>query len=346
MSGSQIKDLVEGQQIEGVFLLSASQVLVTKTGKPYGALKLSDQSGDIETRLWDDAERQLEGLAPGSVVRAVGRVESFKGNKQIILRNIQADPEADPALFMQASPVPFEDLSRELSRAVGWVKDKNLKRLLKPIFVEDTSLKRRFMRAPAAKGAHHAYVHGLLEHTLGVTGLARQMARQYPEQLSLDLLVTGALIHDLGKVEEFSLGPPIDYTDQGRLLGHIVQGVQMLQELITLLPGFPQPLKDALVHLILSHHGEYEFGSPRRPKTAEAMALHFADDMDAKMAILRDATDNACGENWSPFNRLLGRFLYTGPDPLQAEAPGQAPSCPEPPLNLGLFARGGAEPEE
>ena len=321
-------------------MLSACQVLVTKTGKPYGALKLSDRSGEIDGRLWDQAEDQLEGLAPGMPVQVQGRVESFKGNRQIILRHIKPAPDVDPALFIPASPIPFEELSKNLTRAVGWVKHKDLKALLKLIFVNDTSLKRRFLRAPAAKGAHHAYLHGLLEHTLSVAGLVRLMAQHYPEQLSGDLLITGALIHDLGKVEEFTLGPPIDYTDQGRLLGHIVQGVQMLDDLLLRLPGFPAALKDALIHLILSHHGEYQFGSPKRPKTPEAMALHFADDLDAKMAMLKLAADNSCGETWSPYNRLLERYLYLGPSPLDAPGQEREQSCPEPPPGLSLFDRG------
>ena len=346
MNGVAIKDLAEGQPVEGVFLLSACQVLVTKTGKPYGALKLGDRSAEIEARLWDQAEQQLADLSPGQAVRVQGRVESFKGNRQVILRTIQAAPDVDPFSFVPASPIPFEELQKELNRSLGWVKDKNLKRLLKLIFVDDTSLKKGFLRAPAAKGAHHAYMHGLLEHTLSVTGLARRMTLHYPEQLSADLLLAGALVHDLGKVEEFSLGPPIEYTDQGRLLGHIVQGVQMLEKLIARLPGFPGALKDALMHLVLSHHGEYEFGSPRRPKTAEAMALHFADDMDAKMAMFKTARDNAGGETWSPYNRLLSRYLYVGPDPLHTAPREQEQACPEPSPGLSLFSRNGREPGE
>lgn len=341
MSGG-LADLTPGEAFEGVLLLAGAQVLTTKTGKPYGALTLMDSGGSVDGRLWDRAEELLAGVKPGQAVRVAGRCESFNGRTQIIVGAIAPEPDAHPADFMAKSPVPQNKLLQRLTELNLSVRQRSLKRLLKTFF-EDEEFLAEFGRAPAAKGAHHAYVHGLLEHTVCVAELAGDLAGRYKE-LDRDLLVTGSLLHDVGKVREFRLGPPIDYTDEGRLLGHLVIGVQELDARLARLRSFPTHLADQLRHLILSHHGQFEFGSPRRPKTPEAFALHFCDDLDAKLAMLRQAAADgpAEGSNWSGYNRLLERFLYLGPRGGAASGPAPAgeetpENGPQPPGTPGLF---------
>ena len=325
----EISQLSEGQQAELVCLLAKKQIAQTKAGKPYGALKLADCTGEMEAKLWDQAEELLAGLEPGAAVKVAGRVDSFNGRRQIVLRSIEAAPEADPTQFMPKSPISVSELWERLNKLVLAVKDKNLRRLVKAFFNND-EFREIFGKAPAAKGAHHAYVHGLLEHTVSVGELALKVAGHYTN-LNRDILLSGALLHDIGKTQEFTLGPPIDYTDQGRLEGHVVLGVRMLDQRLASLRAFPENLASHIRHLIVSHHGLYEFGSPKKPKTPEALALHMLDDLDAKTAMIQEviASQGGGGTHWSSFNRLLERFLYTGPSPLDQPA-GADPSGEEP----------------
>ena len=320
MKGPEICSLENGSQVEGLYLLTNKSLPMTKAGKPFGALTLSDRSGNVDAKLWDNAEELLGGIEPGTVVRVSARVDSYQGRLQLVLNSISAEPGADASEFMQASPVAPDVLQAGLLQARTRVKDKHLKKLLKKIFQDDEEFAQAFVRAPAAKGAHHAYVGGLVEHTVSVADSAWLMAGRYGE-LSSDLLLTGALLHDIGKVDELTLGPPLGYTDAGRLEGHILLGLRKLERALVPFKNFPPELAEHLRHLIASHHGEYAFGSPKRPKTAEALALHFLDDFDAKMAMYREilAAGTSDGSNFSPYNRLLERFLYVGPHPLGPE---------------------------
>lgn len=328
MDAPEISQLSEGQQTELVCLLAKKQIAQTKAGKPYGSLKLADCSGEVEAKLWDQAEELLADLKPGVAVKVAGRVDSFNGRRQIVLRSIQPAPEADPSQFMPKSPISPAELWERLTQLTLAVKDKRLRRLLKAFF-ENDEFHDQFGKAPAAKGAHHAYVHGLLEHTVSVGELALKVADHY-EQLNRDILLSGALLHDIGKTQEFALGPPIEYTDAGRLEGHVVLGVRMLDKSLESLRAFPENLASHLRHLIISHHGLYEFGSPKKPKTPEALVLHMLDDLDAKTAMIQEviATQGGGDAHWSSFNRLLERFLYTGPSPLDQQAE-NAPSKDE-----------------
>lgn len=336
--GATLAALAEGQTVEGSFLLIQKAVLTTKTGKPYGALKLGDRSGEVDAKLWDRAEEALGPLCAGMVVRICGRAESFQGRSQLVLSALEPDPEARPADFLPSSPVPRAELETELGRLTGVVANKHLRRLLKAVFSDDPAWREAFLAAPAAKGAHHAYVGGLVEHTVSCAGLALKIAEHYGE-LDRDLLLAGALIHDVGKVEELTLGPPIDYTDAGRLEGHVALGARLLERRLAKLKGFPEAAAAQLRHLVLSHHGAYEFGSPRRPKTPEAFVLHMADDLDAKLFMLRAARAAAGeGDRFSAFNRLLERFLWTGPSPWEQEAQASgAPAAACRPAGPSLF---------
>jgi 3'-5' exoribonuclease len=343
VSSPGLKDLSPGQEVSLTCLLARKQIATTRAGKPFGALTLMDAGGQVEAKLWDRAEELLAPLREGQAVEVSGRVELYNGQLQMVLSHI-APAAAEPWRFLPRSPHKPAVLWQRLTELMLGVRHRGLRRLLEAFF-EEAEFHAAFERAPAAKSAHHAYLHGLLEHTVSVGELARRVAEHYPE-LDRDLMVAGALLHDVGKVEELSLGPPIDYTDAGRLEGHLVLGVRLLEARLAGLRGFPSELAGHLRHLILSHHGAYEFGSPRRPKTAEAMALHLIDDLDAKLAMVRQAVAEGGGEgHWSPYHRLLERFLYTGPSPTAAAAGGAAsagedkPRPAEAPALPSLFDR-------
>ncbi len=322
MSGGRqdLAALSEGQAVDEVYLLARKQVFTTKGGKPYGALRLADQSGEVEAKLWEQAEELLGPVAPGMAVRVAGRVQVYNGQTQLVLTALCAQPQVDPSQFLPASPHTAAELWERLETTRAGVREPHIKRLLK-VFFEDPEFRRAFERAPAAKAAHHAYVRGLLEHTASVAGLALLVAGHYPH-LDRDLLLAGALLHDIGKTEELVLGPPLDYSDAGRLEGHVVLGVRMLDARLTRLKGFPPALAGQLRHMLISHHGTEEFGSPQKPKTAEALALHQVDDLDAKTAMVREAIAAGNGEaRWSSFHRLLERHIYTGPIAWDQDAP-------------------------
>jgi 3'-5' exoribonuclease len=335
MSQTELAALNDADSVNGVYLLSHKQVLTTKNGKPYGSLKLQDPSAQVEARLWDKAEELLAPLKKGMAVKVRGKAQLYAGKLQVIVNDLEQEPNADPALFMAKSPEPFPKLQNRFNRVRNSVKDRRLKTLLSAFFSEP-DFKKIYEQSPAAKGAHHAYLHGLLEHSVSVAEMARKMGDQYPE-LEKDLLVTAALLHDVGKTKELTLGPPIDYTDQGRLEGHITIGVGMLERRMAMLKDFPCELALHLRHLILSHHGCLEFGSPVKPQTAEALMLSFLDDMDAKMAMYRNVVSESSdpGNHWSGYNRLLERFLYTGPSPLKS--PMETEVSEDATLSLGLF---------
>lgn len=325
-AGPELAALQPGQELDGSYLLLRSSLGTTKNGKPYGTLRLGDRTGELEGRLWDQAEELLGSLAPGMVVKVSGRVDSYQGRTQVVLQSLEADPEAEPAAFLPASPVPLSELRAGLAQALAEVSQPDLKQVLEAFFVRDAEFLAAFERAPAAKGAHHAYVHGLLEHTVSTARSARALAGLYPADLEPQVLIAGALLHDVGKVKELTLGPPIGYTDQGRLEGHLVLGLRMLEAKLAGIKDFPANLAEHLRHMIISHHGAYEFGSPRKPKTAEALALNFIDDLDAKMAMAAAARRAAGPGHWSEYHRLLERFLYTGPGPLEGLEQGPAPA--------------------
>ncbi|MGD9124351.1 MAG: HD domain-containing protein [Desulfarculaceae bacterium] len=347
MNQPLLAELTQDQQVEGVYLLAVKQLLTTKNGKPYGSLRLSDPTSQIEAKLWDQAEEILGPVEPGQAVHIRAKVEVFQGRIQLVLSSLDPAPQIDPADLLPASPLGLAQLSQGLDAALASIGDKNLKQLLEYFFAPGVAFRETFCRAPAAKAAHHAYVRGLLEHTLSVANMTGQMAALYP-QMSHDLLLAGTLLHDIGKTAELTLGPPLDYTDQGRLVGHVVLGVRMLDQALSTLKDFPPEIADHLHHMILSHHGSLEFGSPVLPATAEALALHFADDLDAKLAILGEAqkASQPNAGNWSQFNRLMERFLWVGPTPLpdsrapapEVSAKKKGPAPPDsPPSPLGLF---------
>ncbi|MCB2228879.1 MAG: HD domain-containing protein [Desulfarculaceae bacterium] len=323
-AGPPLNSIEPGSELTGSYLLLRCSLGTTKNGKPYGMLRLGDRTGEVEAKLWDRAEELLSGLEPGMVAAVSGKVDSYQGRTQVVLNHLAHDPACEPAEFLPASPVPLAELQAGLAEALAWVTQPDLKQLLESVFVADREFAATFERAPAAKGAHHNYVHGLLEHTVSCARAARASAALYPGEIEAQVLIAGALLHDIGKVRELTIGPPIDYTDEGRMEGHLALGLRMLEVKMAAIPEFPPRLAEHLRHMILSHHGAYEFGSPRKPKTAEALALNFADDLDAKMNMAAKARREAGPGHWSEYHRLLERFLYVGPGPLEGLAPGEA----------------------
>ena len=279
-------------------------------------------------RVWDDAENLARTFAPGDVVRVWGQVTSFKGQLQIKIDGLERlDPrEADPGRFLPSAPRPGEEYLAEL-RLIAAALGSPIRDLCLAI-LDDPELARLLSRAPAAKHMHHAYVGGLAEHTLSVANLALRAAEHYPF-LNRDLLVCGALLHDLGKTRELAFSPMPDYTDAGRLLGHLVMGVEMIRAHLP--ADFPPGLAEEVIHLVLSHHGTAEFGAVKPPQTLEAVALNLIDDLDAKMAAVRTLLDQEAPQpgDWTGYHRLFERYFFRGGAP--AEAPGAEVASGRPP---------------
>ncbi|MDH5525492.1 MAG: HD domain-containing protein [Desulfobulbaceae bacterium] len=309
----QAKDIKDGQAINDLFLVKEMNRGETKAGKPYLSLSLMDASGEIGARVWDNAD-QLMGQCPvGAIVAVTGQAQAYKGIIQLKIDAIQrvAENEVDPALFVPSTSGDIKLMSKELLKIISGVENPFLKELLLAIFGKK-SLMRDFAKAPAAKAMHHAYVGGLLEHTLAVARLAEQVSALYPG-MDRSLLISGALLHDIGKLKEFDFSSyPADYSDSGRLMGHMVLGIEMIQEKIDEVAGFPKELAVQLKHLILSHHGRHEFGSPTLPMMTEAFVLNFLDDLDAKVNYMGRLAKQIDGENyqWTDYQRNLERFLF------------------------------------
>jgi len=323
-----VNRIQDGQAIEDVFLVRQMSRAETRSGKPYLILTLMDRTGEIGARLWDNADTFLELCQPGSLVLVIAQAQDYKGSLQLKVDAVrQVDKGGvDFTLFMQTSKNDRHVMARELESLAGSINNSSCRKLLRKFF-NDTEFFEQFKTAPAAKSMHHAYLGGLLEHTLAVARLADMLAGFYPA-LDRDLLMTGALLHDVGKIREFAFESyPFDYTDMGRLMGHIVLGAEMIQERISTVTDFPEDLSTRLQHLILSHHGRHEFGSPSVPMLSEAFVLHFIDDLDAKLNFITTLEEQAPepGYQWTDFQRVLDRFLYVNGRPHgTGEHPGQS----------------------
>jgi len=273
---------------------------------------LADKSGEVEARIWEGADEISPLFSEGDIVRIKGHSSSYKGKLQITLSSLEVSKsEIDPALFLESTPGDSSEMMKSLREILRKVKNPHLKGLIDR-FLGDPQFVYEFERAPAAKNFHHSYLGGLLEHTLSVCRMSILVAGHYP-QLDGELLLTAAFLHDIGKTKELSFDLNMDYTDQGRLIGHVVLGVLLLDKKLDELKEFPEDLAVRLRHLILSHHGEYDFGSPKRPKFLEAFALHLMDDLDAKIKGLgrfmeKDQQEGA----WTDFNRMFERYFLKG----------------------------------
>lgn len=311
--GCFIKEIRDNQNIDGLFLIKEMTRAETRTGNPYLMLTVVDQTGEIAGRIWEDADRYVQTFTPGQVVQVNGLAQAYRGTLQLKINSIKAvdEAEVDRSFFLPQAPGDTDARAEEVLQLIKTIKDKYLKKLLLSFFGDNEFLA-VFKKAPAAKQMHHAYGGGLLEHTLAVARLADHISRLYPN-IDRSLLLTGAILHDLGKIKEYGFASyPFDYTDQGRLMGHAVIAIEMIQEKIRAIREFPEQLAFTLKHLILSHHGRHEFGASVVPMMIEAFVLHFIDDLDAKINTISKLNDKATtpGYQWTDYQRYLERFLY------------------------------------
>lgn len=309
-----IAELKDRDAVASVFMVKEKTMAMAKNGKPYMNLKFMDKSGEVDGKLWDNVDELDKQFQKGDFVHIRGTASLYMGKMQLVAKEIKRLDEegVDLADFVPVSPVPQAEMQAELARVVASLTNPWLKALMDG-FCGDAEFMAGYYKAPAAKGMHHVYLGGLLEHSLSVVRLADAVVPLYPD-LNRDLLVVGALLHDVGKVAELSYDRAFEYTDEGRLIGHISIGVEMLSERIAALPGFPRELALLLKHLLLSHHGQYDYGSPKRPKTVEATILHYLDDMDSKINGIRShiAKDTPQGSRWTGHHRLYNLYFFTG----------------------------------
>ena len=303
----------EGQTVEDVFMVKDMSRAETRAGKPYLIMTLMDRSGEVAGRLWENADALMDACEPGNLLKITGQAQTYRGSLQLKIDAVHSlDRQAvDETLFLQTTRKNIAEMVTGINSLATSVKEPFYRKLLLKFFQDDSFLS-NFQKAPAAKSMHHAYLGGLLEHTLAVAQLAEKLPAFYP-MLDRDLLVTGALLHDIGKTKELSYSSfPFDYTDKGRLVGHLVLGVEMVQDRTNAIKHFPEDLATRLQHLVLSHHGRYEFGSPCLPMLSEAFVLNFVDDMDAKLNFLGRLAEQSPepGYQWTDFQRTLERFLY------------------------------------
>ena len=284
-----INELHEGDRLSGIYLCKQKQAATTKNGKPYENVILQDKTGVLDGKIWDPNSLGIDDFDALDYIDVVGDVTTFAGAMQLNIKRVRkaGEGEYDPADYLPVSENSTDDMYGQLLGIIKTVKNEYLSALLNKLFVEDKEFLKYFQENSAAKTVHHGFIGGLMEHTLSVTKLCDYMANAYP-LLKRDLLITAALLHDVGKTKELSSFPLNDYTDEGQLLGHIIIGAQMIHDLAKEIPDFPETLENQLVHCILAHHGELEYGSPKKPALAEAVALNLADNTDARMETLTE----------------------------------------------------------
>jgi 3'-5' exoribonuclease len=336
-----VEQIRERDQVESQFLVRDKITAMAKNGKPYLTLKLMDRTGEIEGRIWDRVDDLSARFEKDDFVRVQGKASVYLGKMQLVVQQLEkvAENNVDLADYLPVCPRPVEEMIAELRGVADSLETPHFRALMAE-FLDDEEFLRLYAKAPAAKAIHHVYLGGLLEHSLAVARLAEDVCRHYPG-VQRDLLITAALLHDIGKVSELCYERSFAYTDTGKLLGHIVIGVEMVEERLRRLPEFPPAAGILLKHLLLSHHGQYEFGSPKRPKTLEAVILNYLDDLDSKINGIRThfekEPDSANG--WTGYHRIYDRYFFKdslrGEDLEEPSAPqpkvSPAPTVPSPP---------------
>lgn len=309
-----LKGLKEGEVFTGLLLAQEAAYKVSTRGSEYLELKLADASGDLKAFLWDvrAVEGDPDAIRADVFVKVKGRVEAYNGRAQMRLDKVRfaADSEIeDFGRFFPTSRRPVDGMLAELDGLIAGVADPWIRQLLEAVFVADAERRAAFAKAPAAKSLHHVFLGGLLEHTLSVAAMARLACSHYRD-LNRDLVLAGVLLHDVGKTAELSYQRSFGYTDAGNLVGHISMEAEWINRAADGIQGFPRELRLQLLHIVLSHHGKLEFGSPVLPKTPEALLVHYLDDLDGKLeAVLRILQEGGEG-NWSPYSRSLERMIY------------------------------------
>jgi len=310
-----VRDIQPANRIEETFLVTEKNLVLSQKGSLYLSLRLRDKSGEIEGRVWDRAAEISRLFQKGDVVIVRSRAVRYRDSTQLTITDIEKPDPADIEMadYVSASRWNVEEMFRSLLEFAAGVENPFLKQLLDSILADEETA-RLFRKAPAAKGMHHFYMGGLLEHTLSMTRILDHLAGHY-DGVNRDLLIAGGILHDIGKIYELSSEGMIEYTDEGRLIGHIVMGLELVNRKMSLIPDFPGHLAMELRHILISHHGAVEYGSPKRPKTLEALMVYFVDDLDAKVNAFQESISSANDDesNWTPYHRLFDRYIYKGP---------------------------------
>jgi len=342
MKSPYLSELQANQTVQGTFLVSYKDVRQKKSGEPYLTLTLTDRSGELDAKMWDNAAEALNTFERDDFVRIKGLLQIFQNRPQLTLHKIQLVPasEIDLTDYLPASKRDRDEMFRELQDWIEGMSDPHLKGLLEAVF-SDEEIACAYRTAPAAKTVHHNWIGGLIEHVLSLCHLAKLSAAHYPH-IDLDLLLTGVMLHDIGKIRELQYTRSFSYSTEGQLLGHIQIGVQIVLEKLRSLPDFPPRLRDLVVHMILSHHGELEFGSPKIPLFPEALLLHLLDNLDSKMECMRSLIDRdpQIEGVWTGYNSALDRAAlkkskYLAPEQTAGAAavkPVQGPPEPSSPF--------------
>lgn len=304
-----IETLREGERIQEIYLCRQRTTAMTKTGKEYENVILQDKTGSLDAKIWDPHSMGIDEFDALDYVEVNGDVTVFNGQTQLSIKRARkiSETDVDPTNYLPCTNKNIDEMMMELTKFIAGVNNPYYKQVLTKLFIDNTEFAEAFKKHSAAKSVHHGFIGGLLEHTLSVAKMCDFFAKQYPI-LNRDLLMTSAICHDIGKVYELSDFPMNDYTDAGQLLGHIVMGSEMLGKIMDSIPDFPTKLKSELKHCILAHHGELEYGSPKKPALIEAMALNLADNADAKietMTELLNSNSSASSDQWLGYNRLL-----------------------------------------
>ena len=301
-----IKDLHEGETIRSIYLCKGKRSAETRNGKPYDNLLLQDKTGTLDGKIWDPNSQGIADYDEKDFIEVVGDVITYNNNLQLNIKQLRIASEGDynPADYMPTSEKSVDTMYEELLTYIRGISNEYLRRAVEYYFVNDEAFIKKFKGHSAAKTVHHGFAGGLLEHTFSVVHLCEYFAGAY-DIINKDLLIASAVCHDIGKTKELSSFPDNDYTDEGQLIGHIVIGVEMLSDAIRTIPDFPEVLANEWKHCIIAHHGELEFGSPKKPALAEAMALNLADNADAKMQTLKEIFKDKKGTDWLGYNRLF-----------------------------------------
>jgi 3'-5' exoribonuclease len=311
----ELRSLKEGDVFNGHLLAQEVSFKTSAKGSEYLEMKLADASGDLKAFLWDlrAIEGDMDKVAADAFLKVKGQISIYNGRTQMRLDKVRFAQDAevgDFSRFFPTSKRPLAEMVQELDATIAGVGDPWIRRLLELIFIEEPLLREAFCKAPAAKSMHHVYLGGLIEHTLSVLGLAERACAHYQE-LNRDLVVAGVLLHDVGKTAELTYVRSFGYSDAGNLIGHISMEADWINRAVARIPDFPEELRLLILHIVLSHHGKLEFGSPVLPKTPEALVVHVLDDLDGKLeSMFRGIREDAGQGNWTAYSRSMDRMIY------------------------------------
>jgi 3'-5' exoribonuclease len=322
----------ENQVITSSFVVVSKQAKPKKSGELYLALTLADRTGHMEAKMWDNVADHINCFEQDDFIKVRGLINKFNGRFQLTLHKVRSLEDAEIAFddYLPRTTKDVDALWRTLGEFVAGMSDPHLQALL-GAFMADPQIENAYKNAPAAKSLHHAFIGGLLDHVVSLFQLCDLACRNYPATIDRDLLLTGAFLHDIGKIHELAFARSFTYTTRGQLLGHMIIELEMLHQKLALLPGFPEQYKTLIEHLIISHHGKYEFGSPKMPMFPEALMLHYLDDLDSKMESMRAHFQREPDAEWTTYNASLERPLLNSRKYLEKIKAGQPAADPTAP---------------